>query len=561
MSLYHSAHGHEVRTLAIEGDADYLFDPRETTSDVIARVSKDWPPDLLMCWLPELFPPPRAVEDSPIKTVAIVSDWNIYFPQIEANLARYDLALTDKPGARTLRLRGAKAQYYAPLYSHLSTVHRKLDVKKDIDILFVGNLNHAIHRERARCLERIAALAGEFHVVIATDVYDEEYARLLNRARIVFNYSVRGELNLRTFEAMACGALLFLEHHNEEAGGLLQNRIDAVMYTEEDMIGLLRHYLAEPEQRRQAARAGRRKCAAFAGELRLDGWINWIARQPRGPRAFKTLPEEDRLLADILQNAASLVIGQQDLARDDALACLARFGDRPDFLITAGLAQLHDLTKLDGEPRRLETKEVMRCFNKASSIAPDAITPWLNLAVMCRQAGSVEAETHCLENALSASSCEYGGLLMGVTSDPYYIAWRKGLALGAIRPELLWAAAACRLSELDLIRGRAADACARARQSIAWEPSVAFPHRIWAIAESQLGRIEEAASILEDALPLTAFDADYRMDLVRALALSGQVEKAEAVAAESMRLLRVCSNQQEHADAFDGCVAEILRGE
>ena len=561
LPLYHSAHGHEIRTLAAEGDADYLFDPRESATEVVARIGADWPPDLLMCWFPELFPPPRAVEEAPIKTVAIVSDWNIYFPQLETNLARYDLVLTDKPGAKTLPLRGATPRYYAPLYSQLSSLHRKLDIEKDIDILFIGNLNHAIHHERGRRLEQIAALADEFRIVITTDVFDEEYARLLNRARIVFNYSVRGELNLRTFEALSCNAVLFLEHSNAEVAGLLQNHIDLVLYTSDDLIPQLRHYLASPDDCRHIARSGRKKCAAMAGEHRLDGLINWIARQPRGPRVFATFPEEVRLLADILQNATSLVAGQQTLANADTANCLARYPERTEFLITTGLSQLHTLSSLDVAARRVATKEVMRCFNKASILAPKTIPPWMNLAVMCRQAGAVEAETHCLENALAADSCEYGGLLMGKTTDPYYIAWRRALAHNATHPELLWAAASCRLSELDLVRGDATTANERAQQSIAWDATVPLPHRVWAIAESQKGNVAEAAAILKAALPLTAFDAEFRMDYVRALVLSGQVDEARAVAKESARIFSVCSNQHEQARLFENCVERILRGE
>jgi len=422
-------------------------------------------------------------------------------------------------------------------------------------------LNHTIHHERGRCLEQIAALADEYRVVITTDVFDEDYARLLNRARIVFNYAVRGELNLRTFEALACKTVLFLEHDNAEVAGLLQNRIDLVLYTNEDLVPQLQRYLGDPEACKAIAKSGHKKCSALAGELRLDGWINWLGRQPRGPRAFNTFPEEERLLADILQNATSLVSGQQLLADADAAACCERFSERPEFLITAGLARWNELPNLEGEPRRAATKEVMRCFNKASILAPKTIVPWLNLAVMCRQAAAVEAETHCLENALAATSCDYGGLLMGTTTDPYYIAWRRALAFGAARAELLWAAAECRLSELDLGRGDARGASQRARKSIEWAPEVALPHRIWAIAECQLGNVAEAASILKAALPYTAFDSDYRMDLVRALALSGQIDEARAVAVESARLFRACTNRQEQARAFEGCVPRILRGE
>jgi hypothetical protein len=108
---YHSQRGHEIRFLAIEGDADYFFTATETATDVVERVGKEWPVDAFVCFCPELFPPPMAIENCPVTTVATVSDWNVYFPQVEYNLSRYDLVLSDALGAHTLPLKGAKAQF------------------------------------------------------------------------------------------------------------------------------------------------------------------------------------------------------------------------------------------------------------------------------------------------------------------------------------------------------------------------------------------------------------------------------------------------------------------
>ena len=57
----------------------------------------------------------------------------------------------------------------------------------------------------------MARLSGHRRVVIKQGVFGDKYRKLLSRARIVFNRSIRGECNKRVFEGAAGGALLFQE--------------------------------------------------------------------------------------------------------------------------------------------------------------------------------------------------------------------------------------------------------------------------------------------------------------------------------------------------------------
>ncbi len=277
---------HAFRVLSAAEPADYTFAPEETAAEVVEKISSSWPVDLFVCWFPELYPPPRAIEDCPVKTAAAVSDWNIYSSQVEYNLARFDVALTDKPGTQALRLRGTTAQYFFPLYTHLSAVHRKLDIEKDIDVLFVGNLNHAIHVERGRCLERIAALSDRYRVVICGGRFGDDYTRLLNRAKIVFNRSVRREMNSRCFEALACGSLLFIEEDNIEVGDYLRDREEVVLYNEDNLVALIEHYLSRPDEAARITAQGHAKAASLAAENDLKRWWTGLRRAHPAAGAF-----------------------------------------------------------------------------------------------------------------------------------------------------------------------------------------------------------------------------------------------------------------------------------
>ncbi|MBI4559445.1 MAG: glycosyltransferase family 1 protein, partial [Candidatus Hydrogenedentes bacterium] len=547
---YRSGRGHAIRTLAIEGDADFHFQAGETAEQVVTRVSKQWPCEWVICWLPELFPPPREIEGCPVRTAAIVSDWNVYFPQLEYNLSRYDVVLTDKLGAQVLGLHGAHPQYLFPLYSQRSHVHRKLPVDKDIDVLFVGHLNHAVHAERARCLEKLAALSDRYRVVICEGYLDDAYARLLNRAKIVFNHSVRREMNLRCFETLACGSLLFLEESNLEAPDYLRDREEVVYYRPENLVDLVEHYLARPEEREHIAQQGRQVGRSIAGEHRLDALFDWLADQPGGTRAFEELAEEERTFAEILQYGSSLVRSQCVVAAETSANALRCWPERPEFLAAAGCLLLEGF-----EPRLLAESEnaarqVLSWFHEAATRAADAIVLWMNLAFVCRRIPAVETEERCLQEALQAGSTAYGGLLLGSPSDPHYVAWRRSLALGKPDPNVLRSAAAARLAELFLAEGKIEEAREFALKSVHYYPRAAVGYRV--LAETQLrGRNPRGAvECLGAGLVHAPFDAEYRTRFLEVLLQLNEHAAARTLAEESFWIFNACPHLEKEAAYF-----------
>ena len=550
LALYNSRCGHEVRLLGIEADADYHFAAAETAAEAIERVARDWPPDVLFCGCPELYPPPRQLEACPILTVAMVSDWNLYQPQLEHNLARFDLVLTDRLGTERLQLEGAEPQYAGPLYSHRSLVHRNRLGKRDIDVLFLGNLNHAIHRERGKVLEQAAALSDEYTVLIDGGYEPETYTALMNRARIVLNYSVRREMNLRTFETLACGALLFTEDSNLEVGDWLSHGIEMVRYNAANLESQLRHYLEHERERQRIARAGAERARELAAEQRMDPLFNTLAKASRGPRPFPSFPEETRELADVLLYASSREPAQRALSHALVDAWCEKNPGLLSARLAAGCACIERCGRMEGAPRRAMLQAGLAHFGRATELAPGEVVPWLNLAIVARQAQAVPLERTCLEHALEAPSATYGGLLLGHVHDPYYAGWRRALAEGRAEPAMLHAAAATRLAEAALHAGEPDAGLRTARTAIRLKPDVAAPYRLAAIAESHAGNIEEAARLLEQGLPYNAFDAAYRMDLATALDGAGRTGEARQLAEISARIFQACPKMEEDAQRF-----------
>src|SRR6185295_12623866 len=78
--------------------------------------------------------------------------------------------------------------------------------RRDIDILFVGNLNAAVQRERMSWMMRLARLGKRWRVAIRAGVFGDTYRQLLRRAKIAFSYVEYPRGSRRHSEAAAAGA-------------------------------------------------------------------------------------------------------------------------------------------------------------------------------------------------------------------------------------------------------------------------------------------------------------------------------------------------------------------
>ncbi len=234
------------------------FDPLlHTWEDVRARLPSGWDPDAYIHWSLEYNPPPIGIEDADCLTVATVGDWNLGGQAVHHLAGAFDLLIADNNGCDHLRSAGFSNVEYAPLWAFDPAVHRTLDgVDRDLDIVMVGSFNHEVQHERSRWIARVARMSDRFRVCITTNVYGDDYVRLMNRARIVFNRSIRGELNMRAYEAAACGALMFYERGNPEIETLFTPGEECVLYDENDLEDLLAYYLAHEDERARIAANG-----------------------------------------------------------------------------------------------------------------------------------------------------------------------------------------------------------------------------------------------------------------------------------------------------------------
>ncbi len=186
------------------------------------------------------------------------TDWNLNVPLVLSNIKKFSVVFIDRAGYETLsRYKIPVNIYPVPIFSVFSKCYNlncqnflELKNKKKIDVLFLGNLNPGIHAERNKILRKILLLPPKYKVVVGSGLYDDDlYCKALLGSKIVFNKSVRCEMNMRVFEATRTFSLLFLEDNNIETPLYLEKWKDYIPYPQDSIYELLIKYLENDEER------------------------------------------------------------------------------------------------------------------------------------------------------------------------------------------------------------------------------------------------------------------------------------------------------------------------
>ncbi len=371
---------------------------------IVARLPADWRPDFLALWLPYNVLP-ECLWSAPLPLVGLAGDWNLLWHSYRRLLPRLELALTDAAGVEALTRAGLPHVRQANLFGCARAFLEEAagDGPRDIDALFVGNLNAAVQLGRQPWLGRLARLGGRRRVAIRTGVFGADYRALLRRARVVFNRSVRGECNLRAFEAAACGALLFQERGNRETPDYFRDRQECVYYGDDDLEELLEHYLTHEDERRAIAEAARARVEEFRFEAlwgrALDLVQEWESLRGRAGRRTPVGPP-DALLNRVWQASAVESEADPALVADLEAAIAARPRD----------AELHNALgaakALAGRRGRRVAGEVMAqaaaCFARALELEPENEVVALNLIEALAALGRMKPAADLARRTLTA---------------------------------------------------------------------------------------------------------------------------------------------------------------
>ncbi len=540
-----------------QGATDLAITFEDSWEAVCARLPRDWRPDCVVLNLP-YNTIPACLWNAPVPRVALAWDYNLLWHAYRHRLPQCELVLTDTNGVDRLHRAGVAHALPAVLFGcQRNCVERPWPVeRRDIDLLFVGNLNSAVQRERTAWVTRLAKFAERWNVVIRTGVFGEPYRQLLARSRIVFNRSIRGECNLRTFEATAAGCLLFQEADNLEVPRYFQDGWECVLYKDDNLEELLAHYLENEPERLALARAGQARAASCTFEALWDETVEQIERegpslQDRSSR--RILPSaHDELLARSWQALTSK--NNTDLSLPDDLLRAAREEPLSASAIHNALGLVSARVR-SGPPRTL-AEPAAEHFRNALACDPQNALAGLNLAEALALAGhslpAVEQASRALavlRRPLAAGPWLEGGHFP-LEYDAFRVEWERAAWMHVGRPDEE------RDAKQRLLRWRLHALLAELTGDLAHHYEAVLLRPDLALTRASLGRAlvrgghpREAGSHLQQAWIEAPFDRGTAKALHDALGLAGD-EAGQRTVADRQRLLARAAPQVVPAEPW-----------
>jgi glycosyltransferase involved in cell wall biosynthesis/Flp pilus assembly protein TadD len=423
------------------------------------------------------------------------------------------------------------------------------ETARDIDVLFVGNFHPAVQRERLTWLGRLAPLAARWKVLLTTGVFRDDYRALLQRARIVFNRSIRGECNSRAFEAAAAGALLFQEADNQEVSHYFRDCQEYVAYRPDDLETLLEHYLSHEEERRAIAEAGRQRAQQYAFSTLWQQTLDQIANDGTALHqraSSRQLPQgEETLLLRAWQRTQSGPGLDPTLVRD-LEQTLASRPHQAGLLNALAVVLAYDFPKPNRRP-----PAVLDLLQRAWAADANHLIGGLNLAEALAATGqgeaAVEQARHTLDRLdrcplLTPTVLDAPSLPPGF--DLFRVEWERTAWAHAGRPEdearakstlLRW-----RLhSLLATLTGR----LAHYYESASARPDLAASQAALGCALARVGQGSAALPYLRRAVAGNPFDLPAARALFQALG-EAQLWSEQHQLAQSCRLLHQSAPSQ-----------------
>jgi len=148
---------------------------------------------------------------------------------------------------------GCKRVHWLPLACD-PDIHKKYDLTQIYDLCFVGCVNPETPRSQL-----IEKLRKEFKVFVGNR-WLHDMAEIYSQSKIVFNSSIKGDVNMRVFEAMSCGRLLLTDRVGNGLEDMFADRKHLVIYNNwSDLIEKICYYLGHPREREKIALCGQQK--------------------------------------------------------------------------------------------------------------------------------------------------------------------------------------------------------------------------------------------------------------------------------------------------------------
>jgi hypothetical protein len=413
--------------------------------EILKSMPAGWEPEIVLFKSPLYFAVPFGIEDCPYPTVLLLDDWFGGVDYLPDTFAKFDYIFSDKTSVAMLRRLGFSNVDYWPLFGFSPTLfHPMPGERRDYDVTFTGNFNVNVQGKRLPWLRWLAALDKKYSIRLFHQAWNEEYTRILNQSKIVFNHSIKGEMNQRAFEAPACGALLFMEEGNLEVRDFFEPGKECVLYNGENFEGLLAYYLAHDEQRAAIAQKGRERARNYSVPVLFDKLIDkvrdlgLIARRGRGgARTYGSFRQHSDFVQSSLskfgrgestvKNVPVLITqpGADSLVLNDCAVILMTYAD--DMRATCDAAELGKMISLP-----------VSLLTTAESGMKGYLTPAFNRAQMFMATGNVSAAAEIFKRLFASATPETYDQCKGLAYPLHYgnpLRYEWSMALAGTMPD------------------------------------------------------------------------------------------------------------------------------
>jgi hypothetical protein len=187
--------------------------------------------------------------------------WLDFFPdhpELAAPALLFDhVFVTSADGVAMLRDAGCRSVSWLP-YAFDDSIQPNHTAERVHDVAFVGATHLPLHEPRRRLLDALRQRysMNDFERPVWMDDLYKTYAS----AKIVVNVPTLGGFNMRTFEAMGCGALLVTEDVRQGQEQLFQAGRHCVTYgSRDELFEKIDYFLAHPQEREEIAREGQQE--------------------------------------------------------------------------------------------------------------------------------------------------------------------------------------------------------------------------------------------------------------------------------------------------------------
>jgi GT2 family glycosyltransferase/tetratricopeptide (TPR) repeat protein len=526
---------------------DVAMEGADSWAAVCAQLPGGWRPDFIVLNLPYT-KVPTCLWTAPVPIVGLAGDWNLLWHWYRRSLKNCDLVLTDEPGVEVLHREGIRHVRAANLYGYERSFSElpAPETHRDIDILFVGNLHPAVQRDRLAWLGRLARMSDRRRVAIHTGVFGDAYRGLLQRARIVFNRSIRGECNRRALEAAAAGAVLFQEAGNREVPDYFDGTQDCVYYRDDNLEKLLDHYLDHEDERQSIAEAAGKLAASFSHEALWDRqvdviegeWPELITRAAGRVERGEPLDPDGRVWQALCQSKGC----DPGLSQDIATA-LAREPRSAAMQHALGLAVTLD-NRAAGLPFAEVAERACGYFQRAAEKDPLHVMANLNLAEALAISGRPQAAVEAAQRALALVDQEPSRDLQGLDAghfppgfDFFRVEWEKAAwrHAGDAPGEALVKRGLIRW-RLHQLLADATESLPQRYEAVLARPDLPSTQASLGFALAECGQTSESISHFRAALNQNPFDCNVARGLFQALGQCGDGE-AQRRLADDRRLL------------------------